>query len=88
MKMFSQRLQGVIIKNIDALELMRQHDSRDTLFYLNPPYVTSTRDLAQDYCHKMTDDEHRDLVQAVHSMKSIFIASSYKSALYDELFTD
>ena len=86
MKLFSQRLQGVIIENIDALELMRQHDSRDTLFYLDPPYVTSTRDLAQDYRHEMSNTQHKELAKAVHSMKGMFVISGYKSALYDELF--
>ena len=88
MKLFSQRLQGVIIENIDALELMRQHDSRDTLFYLDPPYVTSTRDLAQDYRHEMSDDQHRELAKAVHSMEGMFVVSGYRSALYNELFGD
>ena len=81
MKLFSQRLQGVIIENVDALELMRQHDSRDTLFYLDPPYVTSTRDLVQDYRHEMSDDQHKELAKAVYSMKGMFVISGYKSAL-------
>ena len=81
MKLFSQRLQGVIIENIDALELMRQHDSRDTLFYLDPPYMTSTLDLAQDYRHEMSNDQHRELAKAVHSMKGMLVVSGYKSAL-------
>ena len=51
---FTRRLAGVIIENKDALELMNEHDSADTLFYVDPPYVASTRDLAHDYRHEMT----------------------------------
>lgn len=50
--------------------------------------MTSTRDLAQDYRHEMTDDQHRELAKAVHSMKGMFVVSGYKSALYGELFAD
>lgn len=83
---FSRRLKGVIIENIDALDLMRQHDSRDTLFYLDPPYVSSSRDLAQDYRHEMNDAQHEAMAGVVHELKGMCIVSGYKTALYKKLF--
>ena len=49
MNYFTRRLAGVIIENKDALELISEHDSADTLFYVDPPYAAATRDLAQDW---------------------------------------
>jgi DNA adenine methylase len=40
---FSERLRGVIIECRTALELIALHDAPDTLFYVDPPYVLSTR---------------------------------------------
>ena len=83
---FTNRLRGVIIENMDAMELIQQHDAPDTLFYLDPPYVASERDLAQDYRHEMTDVQHREMALALKSLKGLVVVSGYKSALYDELF--
>jgi DNA adenine methylase len=39
-----RRLSSVIIENSDALRVIRVQDSPDTLFFVDPPYVMSTRD--------------------------------------------
>lgn len=81
MKFCFHRLQDVTIENIDVPELMRQHDSQDTLFCLDPPYLTSAWDLAQDYRHEMVNEQHRELAKALNSMKGICIVSGYRSEL-------
>lgn len=43
------RLRGVTIENRDAVECMRQHDSLETLHYVDPPYLPETRSLANPY---------------------------------------
>lgn len=43
------RLRGVTIENRDASECMAQHDGPNTLHYVDPPYVFSTRSLANPY---------------------------------------
>ncbi|MDR6421342.1 DNA adenine methylase [Paraburkholderia phenoliruptrix] len=83
-----ERLQGVVIENRDALGLIEEQDSPDTLFYLDPPYVMATRDKGSDYRHEMTDGQHRDLAELLHRVKGMVVLSGYHSDLYNELYAD
>lgn len=83
---FTERLRGVVIENSDALQVMGTHDGPETLIYLDPPYVLSTRDNGLDYRFEMTDEDHRELAKAAHEAKGMVIISGYRSELYDELY--
>ena len=79
-----ERLRGVTITNRDACEVMAGHDAPETLHYVDPPYVFSTRsDGAADYAHELTDDQHRDLLAFLPTMKGKVMLSGYPSDLYD-----
>jgi len=83
------RFKEVTIENRNAIKLLQIHDSEDTLFYLDPPYVMDTRKSGTRlYVHEMTDEEHRDLAAVVHELKGKVIISGYPSKLYNELYTD
>lgn len=93
MASFCKRMMRVVIENRDSLEVIKQHDKADTLFYLDPPYVHSTRYPRAVWrdCYKfeMTDDQHRKLAQVLRTAKGKVIISGYSSALYDkELYPD
>jgi DNA adenine methylase len=81
-----ERLQGVVIENRNALDVMPQHDSEQTVFYVDPPYVAETRDKGGDYRHEMTDADHRALADALHGLTGMVVLSGYPSDLYDELY--
>lgn len=88
---FCQRLQGVVIENRDAIELMLQHDSPQTLHYCDPPYVHETRSAhvvrsGKGYRHEMTSDDHRRLAGALKELQGMVVVSGYAGALYDELY--
>jgi DNA adenine methylase len=87
---FIERMQGVVIENRDANEVIDQHASIDTLFYVDPPYPFSTRYAGAAwkdcYRHEMSDDDHRRLAETLHGVKGMVVLSGYPCALYDDLF--
>lgn len=86
-----ERLRGVVIENRPALDILRKHDSAETLFYVDPPYPLSTRTggTKHPYRFEMTDDDHRALAKALKALQGMVILSGYPCELYDdELFPD
>ncbi|MCR4374202.1 MAG: DNA adenine methylase [Acidobacteria bacterium] len=96
-----RRLEGVVIEHRDAVECMRQHDGPDVLHYVDPPYVLSTRSVANPYdlkyrakgsmhragCydHEMTDEQHIELLAALQNLTGMVVLSGYRSGVYNEL---
>ena len=79
-----ERLRGVVIENKDAIQVLLQHDSPDTMHYVDPPYVHETRDKGGDYKHEMTDDQHRQLAATLSELTGMVLVSGYACPLYDE----
>lgn len=80
------RLRPVVIENRDALAFIRYHDTPTTFFYLDPPYLHSTRspDSTDLYPYEMTEDDHRLLLTLLSTIKGRFVLSGYPSPLYSE----
>lgn len=83
-----ERWRGVVIENREATEIIAQQDAPSTLFYLDPPYVFSTRDHGTDYRHELSDEQHRSLAEQLRDINGMAVLSGYHSPLYDELFGD
>ncbi|WP_225045011.1 DNA adenine methylase [Pseudomonas aeruginosa] len=90
----TERLQGVVIENRDALVLMEHHDRPSTLHYVDPPYVHSTRSTkvrhnatGKSYRHELDDDQHRDLAAFLKGLSGMVVLSGYPCPLYDELYS-
>ncbi|WP_315125206.1 DNA adenine methylase [Comamonas antarctica] len=83
-----ERLQGVLIENRPAIEVMRQHDAIDTLHFVDPPYVFETRSLRNVvqgcYRHEMTNDQHLELLGTLKCLQGMVVLSGYASALYEQ----
>jgi DNA adenine methylase len=79
-----QRLRRVVILNRDALEVIRQQDGPQTLFYLDPPYLHATRAAPDVFAHEMDGAAHRQLLETVtdHSLAGKVLLSGYDNALY------
>lgn len=84
--MIIDRLRGVIIENRDAKEVLAAHDSTETLHYIDPPYLASTRDRGSDYKFEMTEADHIELAAFVSTLKGMVIVSGYPSELYNQLY--
>jgi DNA adenine methylase len=78
-----ERFRCVTIEEKPAVDVMRIYDTPDTLHYVDPPYVKSTRTAKKAYRFEMTDPDHSALLEAVHTMKGSVIVSGYRSDLYD-----
>lgn len=82
----SERLLPVQIENRDAFRLIRELDAPETLFYLDPPYVFSTRTTSKAYSHELTDEKHREFADLLDGLKGFVVLSGYPSTIYEHLF--
>lgn len=73
----------LVLEPQPALRVVRKHDGPDTLHYIDPPYLHETRATTGEYAHEMTEDDHRELLDALAGLRGRFLLSGYPSALYD-----
>lgn len=81
-----ERLLRVQIENRPAVDVINLYDSPDTLFYCDPPYVHETRGDSKAYGHEMTDDQHRELADALNAAKGMIAFSNYDCNLMNQLY--
>lgn len=86
---FIDRLRGVTFENKDYREIIDQHDGPETLIYLDPPYVHSTRNMQRGnaaYAFEMTEQDHADMAEKLKNIKGMAVISGYDNDLYKDLF--
>lgn len=82
---FCDRLSGVIIENRPALQVIEKHDGDDVLFYVDPPYMHSTRVMRNSrYQHEMAEEDHIELLKLLNTLKGMVVLSGYPSPIYQE----
>lgn len=81
-----ERLKHVEICCGPATELIKLEDSKDTLFYLDPPYLPKTRTATGVYQKEMTEKEHCELADLLKKVQGKVILSGYYSQLYNKLY--
>ena len=77
------RLSSVIIEHRDILDLIDKYDAENVWFYLDPPYVHSTRSSSTMYEHEMTDEDHVRLIERIQESKGKFLICGYDNPLYE-----
>lgn len=84
----ANRLRGVAIENMDALEFIEMYDYDRALFYVDPPYPFSTRQRKNPiYLHdEMSDSDHEILFKALSSIDGMAVVSGYACNLYTDLY--
>ena len=80
----ADRLLNADIENIDFRHCLELYDAPGTLFYLDPPYVPSTRSDGE-YQHEMTEADHVDLLKIItNGIQGKVILSGYDNELYEQ----
>ena len=75
-----ERFMRVQVENLDYYNLMKDYDSRETVFYCDPPYVDAFRGT---FKHEMGISEHKKFLDLVFHMKGFVAVSGYSNPLYD-----
>jgi len=83
----TRRLQGVILECRPAQAVIRAQDTPDTLFFIDPPYLPSTR-TQSGYHHEMTEPEHLALLEQLRAVQGMVVLAGYPSDLYDTKLHD
>jgi DNA adenine methylase len=82
----ADRLLRVQIENRPATDVIRLYDSKDTLFYCDPPYVHSTRGDSKAYSCEMTDEQHSELAEVLNGVNGRVAFSNYECDLLEKLY--
>lgn len=82
LEQFAERLQGVVIENMSALDLIPRLDSPDTLFYVDPPYVHGSRVESKGYRFEMADADHEALLGLLEGLTGKVVLSGYDHEIY------
>lgn len=84
---YVDRLQGVVVECRPAIDVMRQHDRLRALHYVDPPYMTSTRQKGHRlvYRHEMDESEHEELLATIQTLDGFVVLSGYDCEIYRDL---
>lgn len=82
MLMASERLKGVQIENLPALELIGRYDTPDVFMYIDPPYLQGIR---KNYLYKyeMDNVEHEELLKKLLNHPAKIMISGYDNNMYN-----
>jgi DNA adenine methylase len=84
----AERLLRVQIENRPAADVIRLYDSPETLFYCDPPYLHESRGDSKAYGFELTDQEHCELAELLHSVNGNVALSGYRCDRMEALYSD
>jgi len=74
---YAERLKMAQIESNDALKVIARADSKDTFFYVDPPYIGSDMGHYEGY----KEADYEKLLEALSKAKGKFLLSSYPSTI-------
>lgn len=80
-----RRLQGVVIEQRPAQDVIRVQDAPDTLFFVDPPYLPATRSASARYRCELSQADHLALLHQLVEVKGMVVLAGYPSPLYDDV---
>ncbi len=81
----AERFRNVQIECDDYEKIIERYDSKDALFYLDPPYIPDTRIAKKAYRMEMNNADYERLVEILLRTKGKIILSNYKHPIFDKL---
>jgi DNA adenine methylase len=88
MEAVGRRFFNVLLENRPWQEVLDRYDAADVLFYIDPPYVPSTRVSPNIYRHDMETGEHVELASRLLSLKAKVMLSGYHNPIYAPFLAD
>lgn len=82
----AHRLKMVQLECDTAEAIIDRFDTPNTLFYVDPPYVHSTRTDSDDYRFEMDNASHETLATQLKNIEGMVLLSGYNSDLYRDLY--
>ncbi len=83
-RLAAERLKGVQIECLPAIQLIKRYDTPDVFIYADPPYLHGTRKNYL-YRHEMTEDEHVTLLEVLTGHPGKILLSGYDNELYNKM---
>lgn len=82
----SEKFLNVQVENEDFRTILDRYDSPSTVFYCDPPYLDAHK--AGSYAHQMSEQDHIDMLDQIHSLHAFVGVSGYRNQLYDSYAWD
>lgn len=82
----AERLLRVQIENRPAVDVIKLYDSKETLFYCDPPYIHETRGDSKAYGNEMTNEQHEELAKVLNQVSGLVALSNYDCDLMADLY--
>ena len=80
----AERLRGVQIENLPAMELIQRYNTSDVFIYADPPYLHGTRKNYL-YKHEMKDADHEKLLNVLVKHPGKILLSGYDNDMYNDV---
>jgi DNA adenine methylase len=73
------------INNLDYKEIIKMYDSKDTFFYIDPPYFGKEKFYIN---HTFTQESHKELSEVLNNIQGRFLLSYYQFDGMEDLYPD
>lgn len=79
------RIKNATMLNVSVFDLFKSWDEENVLWYLDPPYMPSTRSEGSTniYQHEMSVEDHINLLTLIKNARGKVIISGYSAPLYN-----
>ena len=81
-----ERMKGVSVRSQDACDLITEQDGADAFFFIDPPYLPSTRTMKKAYNKEMSYEDHERLGSVLSDIKGLAMVCGYDNELYSDMF--